>query len=302
MKSGIRGKWCMRRTGKGQPAGRTGQTGRYMFSYHRLFLLATFLIASVLTIHGQERLRLATTTSVQDSGLLSSLLPVFESTCRCRVDEIAVGTGQALRLASNGDVDLVLVHDPDAEIRFVDSGNGINRTTLMVNDFVILGPAADPAGIRGMNDAAGALSAIRAQRAVFISRGDNSGTHGKELSLWKKTGGTTPKESWYLEIGQGMGATLTMASEKQAYTISDRATYLARMNNLRLEILVDDDADLLNYYSAIQVNPDRFRRIRGDLSRRLIEWLCSPDGQERIGNYSAAGHTLFRPACESGKR
>ncbi|HSW40087.1 MAG TPA: substrate-binding domain-containing protein [Acidobacteriota bacterium] len=259
------------------------------------------LFFSVVTMQAQERLRLATTTSVQDSGLLSDLLPVFENICRCRVDVIAVGTGQALKLASNGDVDMVLVHDPEAEMRFVSSGNGINRTTLMVNDFVILGPAADPAAIRGMNAAAEALSKISEKNAMFISRGDRSGTHSREMSLWQKTG-TSPRGSWYMEIGQGMGAALTMASEKQAYTISDRSTYLARKNKLRLEVLVEGDPELLNYYSAIQVNPARFPRIKGDLSRRLIEWLCSPEGQERIGNYTAGGHRLFRPACKAGNR
>jgi tungstate transport system substrate-binding protein len=250
--------------------------------------------------YAQERLRMATTTSVQDSGLMTYLLPYFEKSCQCKVDVIAVGTGQALKLASGGDVDLVVVHDPQSEVRFVGEGFGINRRTFMVNDFVILGPPADPAGVRGMADAAQALARISKAGATFISRGDESGTHQREKVLWQKTG-IKPAGPWYLEIGQGMGAALTMASEKQAYTLSDRATYLARMKQLAVGVLLEGDAELLNYYSVIQVNPARFPQVKSGLARRLADWFCSPEGQELIGAYSVGGHRLFTPNCSTGK-
>jgi tungstate transport system substrate-binding protein len=231
---------------------------------------------------------------VQDSGLLPYLLPHFEKLCGCKVDVIAVGTGQALKIASNGDVDMVLVHDPISEEKFMDDGFGVNRKTFMANDFVILGPPSDPAHIRNTKNAARAFSAIEQSGALFISRGDGSGTNQKELSIWAKAG-KKPRGSWYLEIGQGMGAVLTMADEKQAYTLSDRATYLARRNNLRLQVLVEGDTDLINYYSAIQVNPARLRSINVPLARRLVDWLCSPEGQKLIGSYIVNGHQLFKP-------
>jgi tungstate transport system substrate-binding protein len=256
-------------------------------------LFAAFILTGSTLAHGQERLRMATTTSVQDSGLLPFLLPHFEEKCGCKVDVIAVGTGQALKIASNGDVDMVLVHDPASEKKFVADGFGINRKTFMVNDFVIVGSPSDPARIRGMKDASEALSRIDKSRVLFISRGDASGTYQKEQALWAKAG-IKPAGSWYLEVGQGMGAVLTMADEKEAYTLSDRATYLARVHNLRLQVLVEGDPDLLNYYSAIQVNPARFSSINSALARRLVDWLCSSEGQDLIGSYRAGGHQLFK--------
>jgi tungstate transport system substrate-binding protein len=265
-----------------------------------LICLLPLLQATGAVAGDTPRLRFATTTSVQDSGLLPFLLPRFEERCGCRVHVIAVGTGQALRLASSGDVDLVLVHAPEAELEFVKQGYGVNRKTLMVNDFVILGPAADPARIRGAKSASEALAAIARRGAVFISRGDDSGTHRKERAIWKKAG-ITPSGPWYLEIGQGMGAALTMAGEKGAYTISDRATYLGRRDRLKLEVLSEGDPNLLNHYSAIQVNPARFPTVNAPLALELVEWLCSPEGQKRIGDFRAGGHALFRPVCEPEK-
>jgi tungstate transport system substrate-binding protein len=258
------------------------------------------MLAQTSPAHAQERLRMATTTSVQDSGLMTYLLPHFESVCRCKVDVIAVGTGQALKLAANGDVDLVVVHDPQSEKKFVEDGLGVGRSTFMVNDFVILGPAADPASIRGMKDAAQALARIEKARSPFVSRGDESGTHLKEKALWNKAG-VKPAGAWYFEIGQGMGAVLTMSHEKQAYALCDRATYLARRSQLKLAVLVEGDADLLNYYSAILVNPSRFAAVKVDLARSLIGWFCTSQGQKLIGDYSVGGNPLFRPACASGK-
>ncbi len=263
-------------------------------------LFVSTVIGLAFAAHGQERLRMATTTSVQDSGLLTYLLPHFEILCKCKVDVIAVGSGQALKLASNGDVDLVIAHDPQGEKKFVDEGFGIGRRTFMVNDFVVLGPDADPSRIRGTKDAALALLRIQKTGMPFISRGDESGTHIKEKALWQKAG-IKPAGAWYLEIGQGMGAVLTMANEKQAYTLCDRATYLARMNQLNLQVLVEGDPELLNSYSAIQVNPARFPAVKSAVARRLSDWLCSPEGQKLIGDFAVGGHRLFTPNCGSGR-
>ncbi len=267
-----------------------------LYSAQTILLLLGFISAAA----GQERLRMATTTSVQDSGLLPYLLPHFEKRCSCKIDVIAVGTGQALKHASNGDVDMVLVHAPQAEEKFIKDGFGVNRTTFMVNDFVIVGPTSDPAKIRGMKNAAQALSKIQKSGTTFISRGDSSGTHQKEKSLWEKAG-IRPAGSWYLEIGQGMGAALTMADEKQAYTISDRATFLQRLQRLKLTTLVEGDPDLLNYYSAIQVNPARFPAVKSDLSRRLIQWFCTTEGQTLINNYRVGKRPLFKSTCAGRK-
>ena len=262
------------------------------------FLILLLMFAGFT--QAQVRLRVATTTSVQDSGLMPYLLPHFENKCGCKVDIIAVGSGQALKLASHGDVDMVLVHDPPGEKKFVNDGFGVNRRTFMKNDFVILGPGSDPAHIKGMTDAARAFSNIEKTASSFISRGDESGTHQKEKALWDKAG-IKPKGSWYLEIGQGMGAVLTMAGEKDSYTICDRATYLSRIHQLKLQILVEGDPVLANYYSVIQVNPARFPSTNTTISQQLIDWLCSSEGQELIGNYKINGHSLFKPIFKSGK-
>ncbi len=262
-------------------------------------LFGTFLFANGANA-AQERLRMATTTSVQDSGLMAYLLPRFEAKCSCRIDVIAVGTGQALKLGANGDIDLVVVHDPQSEKKFVDDGYGIERRTFMMNDFVIVGPTRDPAGVRKLKAAAQALAKIAKAGEPFVSRGDESGTHLKEKYLWREAG-IQPSGSWYLEIGQGMGAVLTMADEKQAYTLSDRATYSARMDQLRLQVLVEGDPELTNYYSAILVNPSRHSAVKVDLARRLVDWFCSSEGQKLIGDYSVGGRTLFKPTIVSGK-
>lgn len=263
-------------------------------------LLSLVLIVCSGMASAQERLRIATTTSVQDTGLMPYLLPHFEKDCNCKVDVIAVGSGQALKLASNGDVDMVLVHDPASEIQFVSNGFGINRKTFMMNDFVILGPESDPAHIKGMKDVALAFSNIQKTASVFVSRGDESGTHQKEKAIWKKAA-IQPSSPWYWEVGQGMGAVLTMAGEKQGYTICDRATYLARMNQLKLQVLVEGDADLANYYSAIQVNPARFPSVKAGLSLQLIDFFCSDEGQKFIGSFTRNGSILFKPIFKSGK-
>jgi tungstate transport system substrate-binding protein len=262
--------------------------------------ISLFFLVCALSAQAQERLRVATTTSVQDTGLMPYLLPDFEKWCACKVDLIAVGSGQALKLASNGDVDMVFVHDPDAEIKFVQSGFGINRTTFMVNDFIILGPDSDPARIRGMKDASGAFFKIHKSGSIFVSRGDQSGTNQKEKAIWKKAG-VQPSGPWYLEIGQGMSAVLTMVEEKQGYTLCDRSTYLARRSQLKSQVLVEGDPGLVNYYSAIQVNPEKYPSVKVERSHQLIDWLCAQETQKRIGEFAVGGRTLFKPACKIGK-
>ena len=266
----------------------------------KIFQILVLIIAAAPFAGAQEILRVATTTSVQDSGLMPYLLPAFEKQCRCKVHVIAVGSGQALKLASNGDVDMVIVHDPGAEKKFLSEGWGVNHRTFMMNDFVILGPPSDPARIRGMKNAAEAFARIHKTGSIFVSRGDDSGTHRRESDLWQKAG-IRPEGSQYHEIGQGMGAVLTMANEKQGYTICDRATWLTRMSQLSLRILVEEDPDLNNYYSAMQVNPARFPSAKKDLSSQLILWLCSAEGQKLIGAFAVNGRRLFNPTCDSGK-
>lgn len=243
------------------------------------------------------KLILATTTSTQDSGLLDVLLPDFEAAYNVEVDVIAVGTGQALKLGEDGNADVLLVHARVREDEFMADGHGTRREEVMYNDFVILGPAADPAGVRGLSDAAQALSQIAAAGAEFVSRGDESGTHAKELSIWKKAG-IEPAGGWYVSAGQGMGEVLTMSAEQQAYTLSDRATYLARLKNvLNLEVLVEGDPALFNPYGVITVNPNKGAHIQSGLANQFVDWIISVPVQEKIAEFGRAdfGQSLFIP-------
>lgn len=243
-----------------------------------------------------SRLILATTTSTADSGLLDYLLPDFEAEFNCKVDVIAVGTGQAIKTGEDGDADVLLVHARAREDEFVASGYGINRLDVMYNDFIIVGPEADPAGIKGLTDGAEALSKIAAAQAGFVSRGDESGTHVKEEGLWEKAG-ITPNGDWYISAGQGMGAVLMMASEQEAYTLTDRATYLAQQSKLELEILVEGDEALFNPYGVIAVNPEKHPSVNADLAAKFQEWLTSVPVQEKIAEFGKAefGMSLFYP-------
>jgi tungstate transport system substrate-binding protein len=236
---------------------------------------------------------LATTTTTVDSGLLPSILPAFEHTYDARVDVIAVGTGEALALGRAGDVDVVLVHARPAEDEFVAAGYGINRRDVMFNDFILLGPPADPAGVRGWTDPVAALLQIRAARALFASRGDQSGTHARERTLWAAAG-VQPQGDWYQEVGQGMGATLTIASEKRAYTLSDRGTFIARQTRgIDLEIMVEGDSRLLNPYGIIAINPELHDGINGEMAARFIEWITSAGTQAAINALRIDGQQLF---------
>ena len=260
----------------------------------RVLLLLLLFLSQAAPAVAADRLKLATTTSTENSGLLGDLLPAFEATCDCTVDVIAVGTGQALALGRKGDVDAVLVHAPDLEEAFVTGGFGVDRRTFMQNDFVIVGPKADPAKIGGGKDGAAALRAIQTTGSSFVSRGDESGTHHREKSLWEAAG-IEPGGQGYLAAGQGMGAVLLMAHEKQAYTLTDRGTWLARKADLDLEVLVEGDRRLLNPYSVMAVDPKAFEWVQRGLAQELTDWLCSADGQRRIGAFRIGGEPLFTP-------
>ena len=266
---------------------------------HRLLPPLLLLLLATTPASAQERLKLATTTSTENSGLLGDLVPAFEATCGCRVDVIAVGTGQALALGRKGDVDAVLVHAPDLEEAFIADGFGVGRRTFMQNDFVIAGPKTDPAGVRGTADGPAALARIRGAGASFVSRGDESGTHHREKSLWTAAG-EEPDWKGYLAAGQGMGAVLLMAHEKQAYTLTDRGTWLSRKADLDLEVLVEGDGRLLNPYSVMATNPERFDWVKRELAGELIDWLCAADGQRRIGAFRVGGEQLFTPLLIDG--
>jgi len=256
-----------------------------------------------------QTLRLATTTSTADSGLLDAILPDFEAKFNARVDVVAVGTGQAIELGVAGDADVILVHARVREDAFVADGHGTERLDVMYNDFVLVGPKDDPAGVKGMATVSEALTAIAQAEAVFASRGDDSGTHTKEKSLWEATGITPdPESGWYKSLGQGMGATLTFADETGAYTLADRGTFLSQQANLpNLEVIVggttiaeNQDPQLLNPYGIIPVNPEK-GNINNVLAVQFAEWLTSVDVQQMIADYGVDqfGQPLFYPDSEA---
>ncbi|MCB8958713.1 MAG: substrate-binding domain-containing protein [Ardenticatenales bacterium] len=245
----------------------------------------------------EQHIILATTTSTEDSGLLDYILPDFEAKTGIRVDVVAVGTGQALALGESGDADVLLVHARAREDAFMDAGHGVRREDVMYNDFVIVGPPDDPAGIRGKNRVARALEDILNSESLFVSRGDDSGTHTKEQALWAEAG-LEPAGDWYISAGQGMGAVLAMADELQAYTMSDRATYLAQtLAGTSLEIMVEGDPILFNPYGVMAVNPDKGDHIQIDLANQFIDWLISVETQELISQFGIEefGSPLFTP-------
>jgi len=239
---------------------------------------------------------MATTTSTDNTGLLDVLLPPFEKKFNIKVDVIAVGTGKALKLGENGDVDIVFVHSRRAEDKFVKDGFGVNRRDVMYNDFIIIGPKIDPAGIRGTKDATVALKKIADKQSPFASRGDESGTHKKEKSLWEEAK-ITPKGDWYMETGQGMGATLQIADENQSYTITDRGTYLAYKGKIDLPILAEGDKRLFNPYGIIAVNPAKYPHVNYIYAMAFIGWVTSVQGQKIIAEYKKFGNALFNPSA-----
>jgi len=260
--------------------------------------LATALSSALLPAAppAQKVLILATTTSTQDSGLLDELIPRFEKQTGYSVKTIAVGSGQAMAMGKRGEADVLLVHSPEAEKALVAEGSGMNRRIVMHNDFILVGPAQDPAGIRS-HTAMEALQRIAAAKVTFLSRGDNSGTHAMELKLWKAAGLPFEGQAWYQQTGQGMGQTLAIAADKRAYTLSDRGTYLALQKKLGLAILHEGDPSLRNVYHVIEVNPTRFPKVNAAGARAFADFMVSKDVQARIKEFGIAtfGSPLFFP-------
>lgn len=268
---------------------------------NKLWLLLLIVVGALAACANEpaepQSMILATTTSTDDSGLLTDILPVFEEEYNVKVEVIAVGTGQALALGEEGNADVLLVHARAKEDAFMEAGHGTRREDVMYNDFVVVGPNSDPAAIKGMSDAAAAFAQIAASESPFISRGDDSGTNTKEKAIWAAAG-LEPSGDWYNSAGQGMGAVLTIADEQQAYTLSDRATYLARtLEGTDLVILVEGDPILFNPYGVIAVNPDKGEHIKADLAQQFIDWLISVPTQKLIGEFGVKefGSPLFTP-------
>ncbi|MBI4517952.1 MAG: substrate-binding domain-containing protein [Deltaproteobacteria bacterium] len=259
-------------------------------------LALAVVVLSVRPVAAQGHLRLSTTTSTENSGLLAAILPAFEQRFHLKVDVIAVGSGKALKLAENGDVDVVLSHAPELEETFVKGGFGVNRRDVMYNDFVIIGPPNDPATLRGSASAADAFKKLTAAHAIFISRGDESGTHQKEKELWQAAG-LAPDGDWYVSAGQGMGPVLLMADERRAYTLADRGTYLTYKQKGELAIVFQGDSALFNPYTVIAVNPARHPDAKYVEAMQLIGWLTSPAGQKLIGEFTQGGEKLFHPTA-----
>jgi tungstate transport system substrate-binding protein len=270
----------------------------------RLLFLAMFFIALVAGAQTQaaevkdKNVILSTTTSTQDSGLLDVLVPLFEKTTGHSVKTISVGTGQALALAAKGDADVALVHAPSLEKKYVADGKLQNRRLVMYNDFVLIGPKQDPAKVKSAKGALAAMKLIAQAKSPFVSRGDNSGTHSLEKSLWKEAG-VEPKGDWYIEAGQGMGATLGIANERNAYTITDRGTYLALAKRVTLPILVEGDRSLLNVYSVMEVNPANGPRVNATGGRAFADFMVSPQAQNAIKSFGVEkfGQPLFVPVA-----
>ncbi len=241
-------------------------------------------------------LTLATTTSTEDSGLLDALLPVFEEENNIEVKVVAVGTGQAIEIGKRGDADVLLVHSRKAEDEFVEEGYGVNRKDVMHNEFLIVGPESDPAGIKDMKEVTKAFQQLAEKEALFISRGDDSGTHKKEVAIWKSAG-IEPQGDWYLEVGQGMGATLTMANERQAYTLTDEATYLSMADKQNLEVIVRGDEILFNPYGVIAINPEKHPDVNFEGANAFISFITGEKGQDIISDFGVEkfGKPLFTP-------
>jgi tungstate transport system substrate-binding protein len=263
----------------------------------RLILVVALLCAAMPA--RAESVLLASTTSVDNSGLLGRILPIFTRKTGIGVKVLAQGTGQALATAAHGDADLVLVHDPDAEAKFIAAGHGILRREIAWNDFVFVGPRSDPAHIAGGNDAVAALRKVAQSQAPFVSRGDSSGTDALEKRLWKVAGTDPTGRDWYRDIGGGMGAALNAAAAMNAVTLSDRGTWLSFANRRDLIVLVQGDPRLLNRYDVIQMNPALHPNIKAGPARQLAEWLAGPEGQAEIGAYTLSGEQLFHPDADS---
>ena len=268
-----------------------------------LALVATIAAINTSAAEGQS-IVLASTTSVEASGLLANILPKFTAKTGITVNVVAQGTGKALDTARRGDADLLLVHDPEAEQLFMDEGHGSTRRQIGWNDFVIVGPSADPAHVKGGSDSVAALKAIAASQAPFVSRGDKSGTNAEELRLWKIAGQsleTLTKEKWYRDIGGGMGQALNAASAMDAYTLCDRGTWLSFNNKGSLVIVIEGDARLINRYDVIELDPLKHAGAKLANAKIFADWLVSPEGQQAIGGYQISGNRLFNPSADAPK-
>jgi len=270
----------------------------------RLLSFTLALCVSALASHApavaeDRSIVVASTTSTEDSGLFGYLLPIFKAKTGIEVKVIAQGTGQALDTARRGDADVVFVHAKSQEEKFLAEGYGVKRFDVMYNDFVLIGPNSDPAGVKG-KDIATALKTIQAKGAPFVSRGDKSGTHSAELALWKQAGIdiAASKGSWYREIGQGMGAALNTAGAMNAYVLSDRGTWISFKNRGDLDIVVEGDKRLFNQYGVMLVNPGKFPSVKKELGQTFVDWLVSPEGQAAIAGYKIDGQQLFFPDAE----
>ena len=262
-----------------------------MKKVHAIFSIALFLTSSSLYA---DTIKLATTTSTENSGLLKVLIPLFEKSSGHKVHVIAVGTGKALRMGEAGDADVLLVHSRQAENKFINDGHGVNHRSVMYNDFVIVGPKEDPAMIQGEHNSVTALKKISMTNNLFISRGDNSGTHKKELALWK-IAKLNPSGKWYREAGQGMGKVLQISNELSAYTLTDRGTWLSSRSNSSLKVLVEGDKRLFNPYGIIAVNPEKYHDIHYAAAMSFIGWITSPRAQQQISQYQINNKVLFTP-------
>jgi tungstate transport system substrate-binding protein len=266
-------------------------------------VVSLLFIAGTPSVQGQQKtIILATTTSTQDSGLLDVLVPIFEKKTGYFVKTIAVGSGQAMAMGEKGEADVLLVHSPDAERKFISEGYGINRRVAMHNDFIIVGPSQDPAKIKGIKSSSKAFKKIASVKALFLSRGDNSGTHAKEIAIWKAAGINPEGEKWYQQTGLGMGQTLSVAAEKKGYTLTDRGTYLAFKKNLGLDIVVEGDAILLNIYHVVEVNPSKWPKVNSPGAKAFADFLVSKETQGIIKTFGLDkyGSPLFFP--DAGKK
>ena len=263
-------------------------------------LFGVTFFSAVQALAQEKSIVVASTTSTQDSGLFEYLLPIFQQKTGIAVKVIDQGTGQALDTGRRGDADVVFVHAKSAEEKFLAEGQGVKRYPVMYNDFILIGPKSDPAGVKG-KDVIKAFRTIKEKQAPFVSRGDRSGTHIAELALWNKDAGIEiekEKGTWYKSIGQGMGAALNMASASNAYVLSDRGTWLSFKNKCDLQIIVEGDKRLFNQYGVILVNPEKHPSVKKDLGQQFIDWLVSPDGQKAIANYKINGEQLFHPNAD----
>ncbi len=264
----------------------------------RWILAFLFVVGGVSTALAADRfITLSSTTSTQNSGFFDYVLPKFTDKTGIEVRVIVVGTGQAIKLGENGDADILLVHDKAGELKFVRQGYGIDRREVMYNDFVIVGPGNDPAGVRGLSNAVEAFKRIAGSGASFISRGDDSGTHRQELRLWEEAGVDARAASgkWYKEVGAGMGATLNTAAGLDGYTLTDRATWTTFKNRANLELLDESDVRLFNQYAVIRVNPALHKSVKAAEAKEFADWLVSPEGQQLIGSFQVEGQVLFHP-------